>query len=93
MRARDAMLLGWLLTAAAACTATATSVPARGAIDRGPPPPPGAEAPRPPAPSPAAAWSPGAWRWNGVQYTWQSGRWDTPPPAPRYGDDGVTSVK
>jgi hypothetical protein len=38
------------------------------------PPAPQTEIP-PPAPSPTYVWEPGHWSWNGVQYSWNQGKY------------------
>jgi len=56
-----------------------------GAPDR----PPGI--PEPPAPlpeirseppAPGMVFTKGAWHWNGADYVWVPGRWESPPPVP-----------
>ncbi len=44
------------------------------------PPEPRNEA-RPPKPSPDSVWVDGAWRWDGVRYVWQPGRWEPNRPS------------
>lgn len=33
-------------------------------------------------PAPGMVWVAGAWHWNGVDYVWAPGHWESPPPAP-----------
>jgi hypothetical protein len=33
-------------------------------------------------PVPGMAWIAGGWHWNGADYTWVPGRWESPPPLP-----------
>jgi hypothetical protein len=70
------------------CVATVEDRPMRPIYVLGPPPPPLAEARAAPASS-GMVWVGGYWHWNGVQYVWIPGHWDSPPPgqtwlAPRY---------
>jgi hypothetical protein len=75
--------------AAAGCVAAATAPPTRVMVVNGPPPSP-VEEERTPQPHAAAVWIAGYWLWNGIQYAWIPGRWETAPRAgaiwqpPRY---------
>ncbi len=33
------------------------------------------------APSHGMVWIDGSWHWNGADYTWLPGHWESPPPA------------
>jgi hypothetical protein len=88
------MVLGGLLIACslasslASCVATVEERPARVLYVAGPPPAPLAETESAP-PAPGMVWVEGYWHWNGVQYVWIPGHWESPPPgavwiAPRY---------
>jgi hypothetical protein len=61
------------------CVATVEERPGRVVYVSGPPPPALAE-PRPAPSAPGMVWVDGYWHWNGVQYVWIPGRWETPPP-------------
>jgi hypothetical protein len=78
----------FLLLFFAGCVATVEERPARAVYVLGPPPAPLAE-PRAAPAAPGMVWVEGYWHWNGVQYVWIPGHWDSPPPgqmwlAPRY---------
>jgi hypothetical protein len=34
------------------------------------------------APAPGMVWVAGAWHWNGADWVWVPGRWESPPPLP-----------
>lgn len=34
------------------------------------------------APAPGMVWLEGSWHWDGVEYVWIPGRWETAPPVP-----------
>jgi hypothetical protein len=76
-------------TVTSGCVAAAIAPPSRVVVVNGPPPAP-VEEERPPQPHAAAVWVAGYWLWNGIQYAWIPGRWETAPragaiwQAPRY---------
>src|SRR5256885_2257689 len=65
--------------ALAACVATVETRPPRVVYVAGPPPPPLVEARGSPA-APGMVWVEGYWHWNGVQYVWIPGHWESPLP-------------
>jgi len=67
-----------LVTLVPACVAGTPERPARGAGAEGGPPAPLPEI-VPAAPAPGMIWVAGAWHYDGVQYVWVPGRWESPP--------------
>jgi hypothetical protein len=70
------------------CVATVEERWSRPIYVVGPPPAPFSEVRAAPA-APGMVWVEGYWHWNGVQYVWIPGHWESPPPgqtwlAPRY---------
>lgn len=81
---RALVLLVTLLLASLvpACVAGTSEHPAggQGANGEGPPAPLPEIAPA--APAPGMIWVAGAWHYDGVQYVWVPGRWESPPTRP-----------
>lgn len=74
-----------LIHAALAATLLTSPACVVGAPDR----PAGVPAPPAPLPefrsdppAPGMVWTAGAWHWNGADYVWVPGRWESPPPVP-----------
>ena len=60
---------------ASACVATAPDRPPHGA-----PRPPDLPEIRSAAPAPGMVWVAGTWHWDGTDWVWLPGRWESPPP-------------
>ena len=86
MRRRDSgcglLVVAVVSVGAPACVATVEERPPRVAYVAGPPPPPLSEV-QGAAPAPGMSWAEGYWHWNGVQYVWIPGHWESPPRAAR----------
>jgi hypothetical protein len=63
-----------------ACVAGTSERPVRGQGAEGGPPSSLPEI-APAAPAPGMIWVAGAWHYDGVQYVWVPGRWESPPMA------------
>jgi hypothetical protein len=59
------------------CVAAANEPQAR----HGPAPAPLPEV-RTAAPAPGMVWVAGSWHWDGIDYVWLPGRWESPPSTP-----------